>query len=200
MKKILFSLAMLLASSFAGAYTLYTPAGTMDVGYANTEGVKASYSASIPAFTPAATATDFITVTGATGKVVTVTSISITGTTTAGTLNALYIYKRSAANTGGTTAAVTPTIHDSLSPAPSSTVVSYSANPSALGAGTVVRSDYLALPSGASGSFQRTYSFTDRAAKGIKLRGTSESIALNWAGAAIPSGLKLFITVEWTEE
>ena len=167
----------------------------------NTESSKATYSAVIQDFAPAANATDIVTLTGAAGKTVTLTNVRISGTATAAASQDIYILKRSAGNTGGTSAAVVPTVHDSTDPAPSGAVVKYSANPSALGAGTLLRGDRVSIPAlaGANGTTQ-VWDFGDRAAKAPKLQNASESIAINWGGASVAAGTNLYITLEWTEE
>jgi hypothetical protein len=199
MKKLL--TLILLASAFsANAYQLRTPAGVVDVVSANIEGNKATYSANLNSFVPVANATDFMVITGAAGKVVTITQIRFTGAATTSAYHEVYGYKRSASNTGGTSSASEVTKYDSADAAPSATVVQYTVNPTALGAGTLARSDHIGLPAAAAGTFSLVWNFTDHAAKGIKLRSATESFAINWGGTAVPAGIDLHVTIEWTEE
>jgi hypothetical protein len=44
------------------------------------------------------------------------------------------------------------------------------------------------------------WDFTLRNSKALVLRGTSEGIAINWNGAAVPSGTSLTIEIEWVED
>jgi hypothetical protein len=200
MKRILaFLLSTLLAIPVL-AYQVYTPAGTMDVNYANTEGLKRTYSVVIADFVPAATATDFLTIVGAVGKTVTVTQIRITASATATISQGVYLYKRTALNTAGTATQPSIAKHDSADAAPAAVVNQYSANPSGLGAGILIRSERLALAATTAGIFPVIWTFADRPAKGIKLKNATENLAFNWAGAAVPAGTNLHIVIEWTEE
>ena len=57
----------------------------------NIEGKKPTYSATIADFTPATTASDMVTITGATNKVCTITNIRFTGSATAATYQGMYL-------------------------------------------------------------------------------------------------------------
>lgn len=173
--------------------------GTTGVPSVNTEGTRATYSAASLGLTPAATATDFFQIVGSASKTVRVTRVQISGLATAAATNDIQLVKRTAANTGGTSASVSIAQHDSNSAAPSATVNSYSANPSALGAGVAIRGEKLNLgAAGAAGVI--VWDFTTRNSQGLVLRGVAQSLNLNWNGAAVPSGTLLDIDVEWTEE
>jgi hypothetical protein len=164
---------------------------------------KASYSAVLADFTPAATATDFLILQGVAGKKVTLTKIRASGTATASSSVNLYFYKRTTLNTGGTKATLTACQHDSLDPAPSATASSYSVNPSGLGSGNLFRSDHLGLPAPSSNTVSgqtEAWDFANRTVKPIVLNGANESIAVNFGGNAVPAGMNLHVTLEWTEE
>lgn len=175
-------------------------AGTTGIPAINFEGTKATYSYSISGFTPAATATDILQILGSASKTVRVTRVSVTGLATSAATNDLLLIKRSSSNTGGTTAAVTAAQHDSNDPAPTGSVNSYSANPSALGtsAGQVRGAKLNLGAAGAAGII--TWDFTTRNSKGIVLRGSAQQLCLNWNGAAVPAGTSLDIEIEVTEE
>ena len=107
--------------------------------------------------------------------------------------------KRTAANTGGTAVSQTIAQHDSNDAAASGTVNTYTANPASLGAGVNIRAQKLNLgAAGSAGSI--LWDFTTRNDKALVLRGTTQSLDLNWNGAAVPSGTSLDIELEWTEE
>lgn len=45
-----------------------------------------------------------------------------------------------------------------------------------------------------------SYEFGVRNDKAIVLRGTSESLAINFNGQAVPAGASLYLSFEWTED
>jgi hypothetical protein len=56
------------------------------------------------------------------------------------------------------------------------------------------------MPAAAAGTYPLLFDFCDRAAKGIRLNSATEVIAINFNGAAVPTGTNLHMTIEWTEE
>lgn len=166
-------------------------------------GTRATYHYVAQDITPAATGTDVVVLTGSATKVVRVTKVSIVGTATAASIYDHYLIKRTAANTGGTSTTPTPAKSDSNDPSPSATVKLYSANPSALGAGITVEANKTYLSASATpgaAALPTVYTFGTRNDKAIVLRGTSESIAWNFGGQAVPSGASLYMSIEWTED
>ena len=98
-----------------------------------------AYAFSTAAFTPAASATDIFTLSGAADRVVRLIRLVLSGTqTTAGNVTHVSIVKRSAANTTGTAVATTITALDSMSAAATATAQHYTANPGALGTGVTI--------------------------------------------------------------
>ncbi len=174
-------------------------AGTTGVAAVNSEGTKSTYSAGVVGFTPAATPTDFFNITGSGTKTVRVTRITISGIATAAATVEIQLIKRSSANSGGTPTAAAIVPHDGNDASATAVVNSYGANPTT---GTVVgtlRAEKLNL--GAAGAAGRiAWDFTTRNSKGLVLRGTAQSLNLNWGGAAVPAGTSLAIDVEFTEE
>lgn len=202
MKK-LFALIAALAAFSAQAYQIVTPAGLMDVGVSNTEGLKASYRAQAADVAVAATATDVMTLCGSATKTVRLVRIQSSADATAAGVIDFYVYKRTAANTGGTSAIVTAAQMDSNDAAPTAVVRLYSANPSALGAGVLLTGDHYALPAAASTGYPGMPWIEDfgvRNNRAIVLRGTSQCIAFSFNGQTIPAGLSTYIGFEWTEE
>lgn len=147
--------------------------------------------------TPAATTTDLITLYGSSTRTVKVRRIVLSGlSTTAGTMDA-QIVKRTAANTGGTASAKTPAKYDSGSADATAVLSLYTANPTSLGAGIVLGARMLNFGlAGASGSLVWEFSKGDEPV----LRGSSQGIAVNLNGSAVPAGGKISWTVEWIEE
>lgn len=161
-----------------------------------------TYGATVTNLTPAANATDIVTITGAANRLIRIKQIIISGTATAASNVFLFLAKRSAANTGGTS--TTPTIvpHDSADNAAQAVVRAYTVNPGGLG--TLVGNVHggrLNLAPAANGSIDRMiWQHTWMNDKGIILRSAAEVLAINNAGAAIPAGGALDIDLLWTEE
>ena len=153
--------------------------------------------------TPVATATDVLVLKGSATKVIRVTRAGLLGTATAASIYDLYLTKRTTANTGGTSTAPTPSKSDSLDADATATLALYTANPSALGTGVTLEASKLYLPAGATpagAGTERQFMFGNRNDKAPVLRGEAESIAFNFAGAAVPAGASLYLIIEWTED
>lgn len=167
---------------------------------------KATYGVSTTPFTPPATPTDMATLTGSGSKTIYVYGVSIATTQTTAGVNRIYLIKRSAANTGGTSAAPTIVPYDSTSAGATATALSYTVNPGALGAAvgniSVMNVYSPILATGTSSLNQdmhaRTVPFTLDTP--IILRGTSQVLAVNFNGAALPAGLSVIVNFVWTEE
>ena len=150
--------------------------------------------------TPVATATDVLVLKGSASKVIRLTKVTVMGSATASAIYDAYLVKRTAANTGGTSTNPSATTADSSDPAQSGTVVLYSANPSALGTGTTMEAAKIYLGTAAITSPQVNFIWGNRNYKAPMLRGTSESLAINFNGAAVPTGASMYLTLEWTED
>src|SRR6266702_2081739 len=99
---------------------------------------KATYTYLITATAPYATPTDWVVLRGSTSKVVTVVRTSFVGFATAAT-NILFTYKKhSVANTAGTSSAGTIIQRDSADPAPTASILLYSAAPTISGTAIIV--------------------------------------------------------------
>ena len=167
----------------------------------NTENSKATYSAVIADYLPTSSATDIVTLTGAAGKTITVTNIRISATATAASNADVYLYKRTTANTSGTSSSTAIVQHDSQDPVPSGVVKQYSANPSGLGTGVLLRGDRVAFPGATTSNGSATiWDFGNRASKAPKLHSASEFFAINFGASSPPSGTSMYLTIEWTEE
>jgi len=167
-------------------------------------GTRQTYSAVVSDLTPAIGATDIFTLSGSATKTVFVTAIEIIADATAVGIVDFYLYKRTAANTGGTSSSLAPTPHDSQNAAATAVAKQYSANPSALGAGTLWRGGHLALPAATATGYPQTPWLIDlNGHKGqpLVLRGASEFLAVNLAGewTGTPAGLSVYINAEWIE-
>lgn len=161
-----------------------------------------TYSISVTGLATAASATDFLTVTGATGITTRITFAQCSGiATTVGTADIVAL-KRSTANTGGTSSAPTVVPHDANSAAGASTVLAYTANPTT---GTLVgnvRAGKLGLPLATTGAVNGSliWDFGTRpGTQEVVLRAATQVFALNGAGATLAAGAALDCNVEWTE-
>jgi hypothetical protein len=146
------------------------------------------------AFAPVATPTDIIVIKGSATKLLIVKRVKLTGAATAaGTMPAVLI-RRSDAGTLGSAVltAISPAKLDSSDSAATGTVSTVgTANYTTLGttAGNVGsgRIQMTALGTGVA-AVPIEWDFAVRDSKGLYLRGVLESLCVNLAGAAVPSG------------
>jgi len=153
--------------------------------------------------TPAALATEVLTLVGANGKCIRITKVGVSGSATAAAILDLYVRKKTTLSTGGTSTSPTATKYDSLDPNPAGTLLLYSANPSALGTGSSLEGDKIYLPAQASPAGEPTHwmaDWTSVSAESPILRNANESISISFAGQTIPAGTSLYMYIEWTEE
>lgn len=173
--------------------------GTVGVPAVNTEGVKATYSVGVVAFTPVATATDFWTIVGSASTKGRLLRLSVSGIATAAISQDIELIKRTTANAGGTSAQPTIMQHDSNDASPTCVVNTYSVNPTTGTGAGAGRAEKLNLGvTGAAGKV--VWDFTTRNSKGLVLRGVAQAYCLNWGGAAVPAGTLLTIDAEFSEE
>lgn len=164
---------------------------------------RATYSMVASGITPAASATDFVTLTGSATKTVWVHEAGCSGTSTAAATHVIVALKRSTANSAGTSAALTEVPHDSLSSAATATGLSYSANPTT---GTLVGnigaqmlSTVEAAANVANSSVVKFEFGADGWTQPVVLRGATQVFALNGAGASFAAGTALTCWVTWSE-
>lgn len=160
-----------------------------------------SYSSSIAGLTVANSGTDFATVTGASGSVIRILRVIISGIATAATSATVNVIRRTTANTGGTASAVTPVVQDG-SEASAATVQSYTANPT-LGTATAPGGTMktLTVPLGTASAPQAPV-ILDFMANGITpptLRKATDVFALNFNAVTV-AGNSLNITIEHDEQ
>ena len=168
-----------------------------------------TYSATAAAVTPFATPTDLCTLAGNPTTTIRVTRVIVSSTQTTSGVNVFYLTKRSTID-GGTGTAMTVVPHDSGSgpakalpyswPSPG---VSPSPQPSPLGTfvGNLA-AFHLVSPNPATTAvvaspYVSQYD-SDNTSNPITLHST-EQLSVNFNGAALPPGLSLNCTFEWTE-
>jgi len=167
-------------------------------------GTQKTFSASMTDLTPASGATDIFSLVGSATKTVYVTKIEIVADASAGGVVDFYITKRTTANTGGTATALAAAQHDSNNGSATAVAKKYTANPSALGAGVVVRGLHYATPAALTTVYSSEPYVADfGAGKGqpIVLRGVGESLTVDMQGGwtGTPSGLSVYVNCEWIE-
>lgn len=164
-------------------------------------GVRATYTASALALVPAASATDIFTIAGAANKVVRITRIMCSGTSTALGNSLIAVVKRSALDTGGTSTAPAITPLHSSDGTPSAAVLAYTANPGALGAivGTPIMTGFVVTGTATAAGSSFTRDFGQISDKQPILRSAAEQLAVNLNGVSAPAGASLTCTFEWTE-
>lgn len=176
------------------------PAWAIEVDF---EGKRPSYSYQAADVSPAATATDLVCLVGSATKIVRVNRVQITADATNSTVLDFYMFKRTAANTGGTATQPAITKLDSSDRAATAVINLYSANPSALGAGTILAGDHYHIPAANGSSYSSppwVEDFGNRNAKPLMLRSASESLCVGLNGQTIPAGASVYVRMEWTED
>jgi hypothetical protein len=164
-----------------------------------------TYSAIFTGLTPAASPTDILTLSGSSNPslFVHVRHVSCFGASTANGADLVELILRSTANTGGTSAAVTPTPYDSRDPTSTATVAKYTANPASLGTSLgIVRAGLLGTtvlassgPSNAAIFDMARDSATD---KDIIIK-PGNFLAINGAATSFQAGSSIGCEVVWTE-
>ena len=162
-----------------------------------------AYSATTPHFVPSATPIDMCLINGSATKTIKITSIEVSSNqSTAGT-NGYYFYKRSTANTGGTSATMPAIAFDSGYPAATATAQYYTANPtvgSITSGGTLfVRRDVSPISTSLQMPHFDILTEATTRFQPIVLRGVAEGLAVSFNGAALPTGLTINCTFRWTE-
>lgn len=169
----------------------------------NTDGQKATYSASMLKLAVATGANIIWTLTGSATKTIRVTRLELSGTcaTTAKDIN-FFIAKYSTAATGGTTGTA-PTIapHDSTSPAATAAITVYTADPTGGTSVGNIRAGNLFMAVTGSTVATGTYiaDFGNRPAQALVLRGATQQIGISLNAENTATSI-MDIFCEWTEE
>lgn len=157
-----------------------------------------TFSASAVLFTPYATAQDVCTITS--GLKMWVYRVRLWGTQTTVGVNSWYLLKRSAADTGGALSPLTTVPRDSKRLLSFATVSKVTAAPTpGTLIGTITGNAIASLaPGGAGNSF---YDFEFGPTTGVQpiVLYPNETLALNFGGAAIPTGMSVSCEFTWSE-
>lgn len=165
------------------------------------DGSRQTYSAAALSVAPAAAPTDVFTITGSATKTIRVLEIGVSATSAANAIINCQLIKRSTANTGGTSAAATAVPHDSNNAAATATVLSYTANPTALGTTVGPVRTFKLLSDATTTATQdlQIFIFGDNPGQAVVLRGTAQVFAVNLNSATLGGG-NLDVYVTWSEE
>ncbi len=164
---------------------------------------KPMYSAACRNITPPATPSDFCILNGSASKTIRVLRMILSTTQTTAGVNEFFIVKRSTANSGGTSTSPTICPYDSNNAAAQATVLQYSANPTTGATVANVLTARMLTPTTTSATQAYVvidFTSTGLTSSGIVLRGAAQGLAFNFNGAALPTGLNVNCTYEWTEE
>jgi hypothetical protein len=180
-------------------------AGTANVGsVVISNGTKATYVYAINATAPYATPTDWIVIRGSASKTIKIVRIDISGAATAATEVVFTLNKHTIANTGGTSTTPTPVQHDSNDAAAAATVLKYSAAPTIDASAATWKNIRLTLavaPAATTVAPDRfVYNYGAEIGEPLTLRGVAQELAINFGGAAVPSGGVYDVAITWTEE
>jgi hypothetical protein len=161
-----------------------------------------TYSASSNTFTPYATPSDICVLGGIATKVIKVYHVRVFGTQTSAGVNGFFIIKRSTYNTGSQNS-LTAVPHDSQTIAAGADIAQFTAAPTSLGTLVgVVRGADVFTPAPASTTSGGWYDFDFGPNTGVQpiLLRANQMLAVNFGGAAVPSGLVMSCEFSWTEE
>jgi hypothetical protein len=163
----------------------------------------ATYHFCTPEYTIPATPNDMVVLSGSATRTVKISKIRLYARQTTTAYDTFHLLKRSSANTGGSSVSVTIVPADSGNAAATASAVYYTSNPTV---GTLLGdiSTFVTVVPTTTAAVGNTNVFelynAKNEAQPLTLRGTAESIALNFGGVALPAGLKVQLEVTFTEE
>ncbi len=163
---------------------------------------KSTYAATTGFITPYATPTDILVVNGSTTRTVKIVRITLAATQTTAGINNWFLIKRGTSlDTGGATTALTKVPMSSTDAASTAAVLLYTAAPTIGGTTLNVKPTAQLAPAVTSLDqaewilFDENYTGTP-----LILNNNTESVAINFAGVAVPAGLSVSFNVTYTEE
>ena len=164
-----------------------------------TDNKETAYCGSTPIFTTAASATDIFNFKGSSTKTIYIRKIiwKQASVSTGGSFS-VYLLKRSTANSGGTSSALTAVPLDSNFSSATASGVYYTANPTTGTSLGGIAHVSLYINSAAPGYAYTLFDSTKGGAP-IVLRGTSESVSVNYNGVTDPFGTSAVVDIEWSE-
>lgn len=192
------------ASLITGQTGIVGGAGTIGVNTVrSTIAYRPTYSAAISPFTPPATPTALTKFAGNATTTARLYRFEVNCTQTTAGVNSFFLIKRSVVNLGGTLATATAVPHDSADASASSLFSNYINNPASLGTiiGTIAVARVMCpAPASVAPGPQYVFDFNNLGWTPLTLRGTTQTVELNFGGAALPAGLSVGGSAVWTEE
>lgn len=160
-----------------------------------------TYAVTTGYITPYATPTDVVVIGGSATKTIRIQRITLSSTQTTAGLNNWFLIKRNTADSGGTTTALTTVPLNSNNPTATGTYLLYTAAPTINNTVGTIRAVTIESNAPASTAQGNDYTIFDAqyAGQAITLNGAAQQCALNFAGAAVPTGLSISVTVYTTE-
>jgi hypothetical protein len=162
-----------------------------------------SYNVAVTDLAVAASATDIFCINGSATRTIYISNMYISGSATGNNKANIQFYKRSTADTGGSSTNPTIVPSDSRSPASSATVNAYTANPTTGTLIGLVRSEHAVFPNDgtptATGSILNVNFGVNNSGKLMILRGAAEGLCINLNGETIAGGV-VHITASWIEQ
>lgn len=162
-----------------------------------------AYNATVRPFDVPANATDMCVITGSATKVIKIIGVQASSSQTTTGTNEIFLVKRTTANTGGATQAMSTVAFDTGIPAPTATAFRYLTNPTSLGTSPGALYVKRALSPVSTALGVQYFDMLDNSSSLIRpivLRGAAESLALNFNGAAVPTAMAFNCTFEFVEE
>ncbi len=179
--------------------------GAPGIASVDTESQKATYGYATTSFTPPATPTDVLEIAGFAGGVTRIKRIAVYGlcTANANASGVVQLIRRSTADNGTVSTTLTMVKHDFNDPGASSTVKLWSqtvTQGTTTGIMHAQRFTYGCTIAPSTSAVGAVWDFTNRNDKGIVLRGTTDSLTVNLAGATLPTGGTIDLDILFTEE
>jgi hypothetical protein len=192
-KLVLLALAFIFSSAVVEAHVpILEPGEPLTIQ----GGTYSRYMAST-SFPPTIAATDIMVLSGAASWTICVTDVRVSGITSSAANLPFSLIKRSTADSGGTSVAVTPTPLDSLFPAAQATAKYYTANPTL---GTQVgqlNSTYVPISVNTAAASSNYASIGTKST--VALRGTGEQLAVSLGSSTITTNNSMRVGFEWYE-
>ncbi len=173
---------------------------TTNVAFSPEDGWKATFSASVVSNAAYATPTDVLVLPGNASKTLKVVRFDISSAATAAGMYTCHLIKRTTANSGGTSSAMTITRFDSNDAAVTGAPVTYSVVPTSVGTGTDIAAFRLFQSTLTTQPERQVLLFGNGPMEAVTLRGTAQAFAVNFGGVALPAGSIFDMTIYWTEE
>lgn len=166
-----------------------------------TDNTEAVYCGSTPVFTTAASATDIFNFKGSSTKTIYIRKIVWKqAAIAAGGTHNVYLIKRSTANSGGTSVSLTAVPLDSGFASATASGVHYTANPTVGTSLGVLAHVWVVWDPTPMNQVYTTLFDSTKGGSPIVLRGTSESISVNYNGVTDPISTSACVDIEWSEK